>query len=122
MLTINKFLSTIAYRSSRWLSLLLTASLALCSSSAYADDFCTDQAELATSIMQLRQMGAPVSKMIKAANNSSDERLRKLMVSYTETAYSRERYATKEYQHQAAVDFGTEVYNTCKQVRRTSDR
>ena len=112
MLTINKFLSTI----------VLTASLALCSSSAYADDFCTDQSELAMSIMQLRQMGAPVSKMIKAANNSSDERLRKLMVSYTEIAYNRERYATKEYQHQAAVDFGTEVYNMCKRVRRTSDR
>lgn len=122
MLTIRKFLSILAYRSSRWLSLLLTASLALCSSSVYANDFCVEQSELATSIMKLRQMGAPVSKMIKASNNSSDEHLRKLMVSYTETAYNRERYATKEYQHQAAVDFGTEVYNMCKQVRRTSDR
>ena len=111
MLTINKFISTI----------VLAASLALCSPSVYADDFCVEQSELATSIMQLRQMGAPVSKMIKAANNSSDEHLRKLMVSYTETAYGRERYATKEYQHQAAVDFGTEVYNMCKRVRRTSD-
>jgi len=118
MLTIHKSLSNSTYRSSRWLSLLLTASLALCSSSVYADDFCVEQSELATSIMQLRQMGAPVSKMIKAANNSSDERLRKLMVSYTETAYNRERYATKEYQHQAAVDFGTEVYNIGKRVRR----
>lgn len=107
MLTIRKFLSTT----------VLTSSLALCSSSVYADDFCTDQSELAMSIMQLRQMGAPVSKMIKAANHSSDERLRKLMVSYTETAYNRERYTTKEYQHQAAVDFGTEVYNMCKRVR-----
>lgn len=111
MLTVRKFLSTIS----------LTASLALCSSSIYANDFCIEQSELATSIMQLRQMGAPVSKMIKAANHSSDERLRKLMVSYTEIVYGRERYTTKEYQHQAAVDFGTEVYNMCKRVRRTSD-
>ena len=108
MLTINKFISTI----------VLAASLALCSPSVYANDFCVEQSELATSIMQLRQMGAPVSKMIKAANHSSDERLRKLMVSYTEIAYNRERYATKEYQHQAAVDFGTEVYNNCKRTRR----
>lgn len=112
MLTIRKFLSTI----------VLTTSLALGSSSVYANDFCAEQSELATSIMQLRQIGAPVSKMVKAANNSSDERLRKLIVSYTEIAYNRERYATKEYQHQAAVDFGTEVYNMCKRVRRTSDR
>ena len=103
MLTINKFLST----------LVLASALTLYSVHVQANDFCADQSELASSIMKLRQMGVPVSKMMKAANTSSDPLLRKVLVSYTELAYERVRYSTKEYQHKAVVDFGTEVYNMC---------
>lgn len=104
MLTINKVLSTLA----------LASALTLYSVHAQANEFCADQSELASSIMKLRQMGVPVSKMMKAANTSSDPLLRKVLVSYTELAYERVRYSTKEYQHKAVVDFGTEVYNMCK--------
>lgn len=104
MLTINKFLSTLA----------LASVLTLYSVHVQANGFCADQSELASSIMKLRQMGVPVSKMMKAANTSSDPLLRKVLVSYTELAYERVRYSTKEYQHKAVVDFGTEVYNMCK--------
>lgn len=104
MLTINKFLSTLA----------LASALTLYSVHAQANEFCADQSELASAIMKLRQMGVPVSKMMKAANTSSDPLLRKVLVSYTELAYERVRYSTKEYQQKAVVDFGTEVYNMCK--------
>lgn len=104
MLTVNKTISI----------LLLSTVLTLYSAHVQANEFCADQSELASSIMKLRQMGVPVSKMMKAANTSSDPQLRNVLVSYTELAYERVRYSTKEYQHKAVVDFGTEVYNMCK--------
>jgi type III secretion system FlhB-like substrate exporter len=89
-------------------------------SCAYANqDICKGQAEIAMSIMKARQSGVPITKSLEIAEQSSEhEVMQRLTTMLVHLAYQKPRYSVQENREAAAVDFGTEVYNSCHKAKR----
>jgi len=87
----------------------------LATSCAYANqDICRKSAELAMLIMETRQSGLPITKMLDfAAGSTSDEATKKLTSTLINKAYKKTRYSHKPNQEAATSDFGTEIYMDC---------
>ena len=82
---------------------------------AFAADkeFCLTQLELAESVMLARQTGVPINRMLNRINGATDT-FYNYHVLLVEDAYSTPRFLTEEYKRQAVVDFGTKIYNICR--------
>lgn len=94
-------------------------------SSAYAYDaseYCAVQETMATTTMNARQSGVPISKTLAIANSIKDEDMKELANILVNWAYSKHRFTSEEYRKNAAVDFGTEVYNTCMNAIKKSKK
>jgi hypothetical protein len=93
-------------------------SIATISSASANQDVCKKAAELGMLIMEMRQSGTPITKMLDfAAGSPSDEETKKLTNTLINKAYQKTRYSHKPNQESAAVDFGTEIYTACMRSR-----
>ena len=68
---------------------------------------CNDLQELGYKIMELRQLGVPVSQVIAASDGN------KTVNSIIISAYEEMQYNTKEYQIRASREFANKVYIEC---------
>ena len=75
------------------------------------EDVCISLAELASSVMELRQGGVPLSEMMKIAEG--DELLRLLALD----AYSEPRFSSKEHQDLSVTDFSDKWALACYNER-----
>ena len=78
---------------------------------ATAQDKAAEQCELAVqiaeAIMQNRQAGTPISKMMEVADGNQ------AIIGLILVAYDTPRFSTQEYQLQAVTDFSNEVGLAC---------
>ena len=68
---------------------------------------CVAAGELATAIMQGRQLGTPITKLLEIAEDSE------FAIALVLLAYGQPRYSTPEYQQRAADEFGSEIVVSC---------
>ena len=90
------------------------AILALVAGSAQAS-ICPTLATSAEKIMDNRQTGVPLSRMMEIAKTAGD--LEGILTSITLEAYNRPRYSTGEYQRNAIAEFRNEWEVRCYRVR-----
>ena len=97
--------------------LMITLSLALPFSvqadTSVALEFCKPIHGLAETIMERRQEGVSMVKMLEIANPSDGGSIKELSISLVEEAYSSPRYHTPENQQRAVQDFGNEKFKMC---------
>jgi hypothetical protein len=90
--------------------ILLFVFIAVTSIPSYADDFrdlCNKLNETAQSIMEDRQEGVSMKKLMEIAKGN------KLIENIIIAAYDRPRYYTKEMQIKSVEDFRDEIYLYC---------
>lgn len=71
------------------------------------ENICTVAADLAGVIMQNRQLGTPISKMMEVAGGDQ------YAIALILIAYDTPRFSTDEYQQEAVVNFSNEVGLAC---------
>ena len=95
--------------------LIIAAMLVTISSSANEwdinknDDFCTSYSKTAHSIMQARQNGASIIKVMKIMTLDIDKNLVK-------QAYKQPKYSGSEYINKTSVEFANKSYLMCIEV------
>ena len=80
------------------------------SMNVYAID-CASLSETAATVMEVRQMGYPMSKLMEAAER--DGALARALVI---EAYRQPRYSSDGYKENAIKDFANEVYLQCIEI------
>lgn len=88
--------------------ILIAALVAASCQPAWAKDHCLELSELAATLMEARQRGMQLSKVVETIGPGL-ERLAHL-------AFSEPRYRTPEMQEQAKRDFENMVYLECRKV------
>tara|TARA_R110002153_G_scaffold258122_2_gene417472 strand:- start:404 stop:700 length:297 start_codon:yes stop_codon:yes gene_type:complete len=68
---------------------------------------CMVVGDLATAIMQGRQLGTPIAKLIEIAEDND------FAIALVLLAYGQPRYSTPEYQQRAADEFGSDIVVAC---------
>jgi hypothetical protein len=68
---------------------------------------CTSYSEIATSIMEARQLNAPIVNIIKAVGGEA------ALLEIIKKAYSEPLYSTKEYKKTAVVSFSNDIFLAC---------
>ena len=75
--------------------------------------FCQAMDDISATIMFNRQLGVPMTEMIKTADTSDDEQVKEAIQAIIKDAYLTSRYEAKENQEKAITDFRNEVYLAC---------
>lgn len=91
------------------LSCLLTASLI---GSAFgnqeANDICKEQERAASVVMQARQAGVPLSKMLEIGKDEP------LVIAFVRMAFTYPKYRTEEYRQETIDNFANTAYIMCR--------
>ncbi|GAB2507315.1 hypothetical protein [Microbulbifer agarilyticus] len=74
-----------------------------------ATDRCKAWSQMAEKVMKGRQLGAPMSAFMEAAEEDGSELMKKIVV----MAYEQPRYSTEQNQVRAADEFRDEFYLMC---------
>jgi len=94
--------------------------LAVSSNLAYSADTstCYHQADLARSIMLMRQVPVPLPKALASANLGDNSKIDRIATMFVEWAYQEPLYRVRENKIQAAEDFSNMIYITCTKTLR----
>lgn len=81
-------------------------------------NYCLSIESTAGTIMEARQVGVPMAKVMKhthpkTGDDKIDEGVEKIMKAMVMDAYKRPRFSSKEYQQNAILDFRNEWYLSC---------
>lgn len=90
--------------------------LALPSSDKQSERLCEGIGQAARSIMEGRQNGVSMIKLMSVADNAGE--LAPLLKNLVQDAYDSPRYETQEMKKRAAQDFEDKVYATCLKLRK----
>lgn len=77
---------------------------------------CEVIAEKAKSIMEVRQVGAPMQEVMDAVKDSA---IKSLYFELVIQAYERPRYQSDEFRRRAVVDFQNEWYLSCVKAMKS---
>lgn len=102
-------------------TLLITAHAAGATSPAPSDaamTLCATESEAARRVMQLRQRGAPLSRLMETTNGTSGTEVQRRQRDMILEAYSQPRFHTDEAIERAITDFENDEYLRC--ARRLS--
>lgn len=91
---------------------------ALLTTTAQAQDFCTTIAKTATSIMQGRQIGVPMSNVMTLANQPHFTDVAKLLKSMVVEAYEQPRFSSKAHQDRAVTEFSNKQMLACMRATK----
>jgi len=79
---------------------------------------CGSVGELATTIMESRQSGVSMAKMMGAVSGEENSLAEKLIIS----AYDSPRYSTERMQKRTVEEFRDEVYLECVKAMRSQEK
>lgn len=74
---------------------------------AYANDTCAEWSEFAETAAEVRYSGMPMREAMEYADGVE------IAQAVIQDAYSLPSYSTKEFQQEAVVEFGNDVYTWC---------
>ena len=77
------------------------------------DEFCSDVGGLARDVMEFRQMGVPMSKVMGALANGSDVEFNGVMKNMIIEAYEYSQYSTKSVAESRINKFGNDWELNC---------
>lgn len=82
-----------------------------------ADSGCAKFSEMAESIMEARQAGVPMRKLMSTLNSTDTEfgpALKQLVAKIIQQAYEQPQYQTDGMINRTKVEFGNEMYLLCQ--------
>ena len=91
--------------------LILTLSAALLATAAYADPVCESLGGYARTVMESRQLGVPLSKVMGVVKGDS------IATKIALDAYEQPRFQSEEFRQTAIEDFGNKWETTCYRAR-----
>lgn len=72
-------------------------------------DRCKTWSGMAETIMKARQVGAPMSELMDAAEEANSEAMKKIVI----MAYEKPRFSAEEVQKRSTDEFRDEIYLAC---------
>ena len=100
---------------------IITLSITLASLPSLANPHCAELESTAKSIMNLRQNGFPMTKLIEKLSKSSDSASDlELYKSLVFAAYDAPRYNSEKMKNLSISDFRNEVYKRCLDADKRS--
>jgi hypothetical protein len=91
--------------------LLIAATTALMMTTAHADEVCANLGEYARTVMESRQLGVPLSKVMAVVKDADIPKKIAL------DAYEQPRFQSEEFRQTAIEDFGNKWETLCYRVR-----
>lgn len=108
-----------------WSALVIATTLpfsAQANDTSVALEMCKPIHRLAETIMERRQEGTSLVKMLEIANSSDMEGVKAFAILMVEEAYASTRFHTRENQLRAVQDFGNDNFKLCMELMKEIEK